>query len=54
LEAQIINYDVKDPMDFKKKKLSGKGTICLDAVGYEAVGHMAGYISMRGGNGIKI
>ena len=41
-------------MDFIKKETSVKGAICINAVGYEAVGDMAGNVSMRDGNGIKI
>jgi len=42
LGAEIINFDDEDPADFIKKETSGKGAICIDAVGYESVGHMAG------------
>jgi S-(hydroxymethyl)glutathione dehydrogenase / alcohol dehydrogenase len=54
LGAETINFDDEDPGDFIKKETSGKGAICIDAVGYESVGHMAGNISMRDGNSIKI
>jgi S-(hydroxymethyl)glutathione dehydrogenase/alcohol dehydrogenase len=54
LGAETINFDDEDPVDFIKKETSGKGAICIDAVGYEAVGHMAGNVSMSDGNGIKI
>lgn len=54
LGAEIINFDDNDPVDFIKKETGGKGAICIDAVGYEAVGHMAGNVSIREGNNIKI
>jgi S-(hydroxymethyl)glutathione dehydrogenase / alcohol dehydrogenase len=54
LGAEIINFDDEDPVDFIKKETGGKGAICIDAVGYEAVGHMAGNGSTREGNNIKI
>jgi S-(hydroxymethyl)glutathione dehydrogenase / alcohol dehydrogenase len=41
--------NIQNPEDIIKKETSGKGAICIDAVGYEAVGHMAGNIG--GGNG---
>jgi S-(hydroxymethyl)glutathione dehydrogenase/alcohol dehydrogenase len=42
LGAEIINFDNEDPVDIIKKETNGKGAICIDAVGFEAVGHMAG------------
>jgi S-(hydroxymethyl)glutathione dehydrogenase / alcohol dehydrogenase len=54
LGAEIINFDDEDPVDFIKKETGGKGAICIGAVGYEAVGHMAGNVSAREGNNIKI
>ena len=39
LGAEIINFDNEDPVERIKKETSGKGAICIDAVGYEAVGH---------------
>jgi len=42
LGAEIINFDDEDPVDIIKKETNGKGAICIDAVGYEAVGHFAG------------
>jgi S-(hydroxymethyl)glutathione dehydrogenase/alcohol dehydrogenase len=45
LGAEIINFDNEDPVERIKKETNGKGTICIDAVGYEAVGHTA-----NGGN----
>ncbi|HEX5975654.1 MAG TPA: hypothetical protein VFY68_00175, partial [Nitrososphaeraceae archaeon] len=49
LGAEIINFDEEDPVDRIKKETSNKGAICIDAVGYEAVGHMAG--NVNGGDG---
>lgn len=42
LGAETINFDNEDPIEVLKKETNGKGVICIDAVGYEAVGHMAG------------
>src|SRR5215217_6167659 len=53
LGAEIINFDNEDPVDIIKKETNGKGAICIDAVGYEAVGHMAGNVSGGGGNGSR-
>jgi threonine dehydrogenase-like Zn-dependent dehydrogenase len=39
LGAEIINFDHEDPVEKIKKESKGKGVICVDAVGYEAVGH---------------
>jgi S-(hydroxymethyl)glutathione dehydrogenase / alcohol dehydrogenase len=39
LGAEIINFDDEDPVERIKKETNGKGAICIDAVGYEAVGH---------------
>ena len=50
----IINFDDEDPVDFIRKETGRKGAICIDAVGYEAVGHMAGNISNRDGNDLVI
>ena len=44
LGAEIINFDNVDPVEILKKETNKKGVICIDAVGYEAVGHMAGNI----------
>jgi S-(hydroxymethyl)glutathione dehydrogenase / alcohol dehydrogenase len=41
LGAEIINFDNQDPVERIKKETNGKGAICIDAVGYEAVGHTA-------------
>ena len=37
-----------------KKETAGKGAICIDAVGFESVGHMAGNTFEMDGNNIKI
>ena len=42
LGAETINFDDEDPVDIIKTETNGKGAICIDAVGYEAVGHFAG------------
>jgi S-(hydroxymethyl)glutathione dehydrogenase/alcohol dehydrogenase len=42
LGAEIINFDNEDPVERLKKETNGKGAICIDAVGYEAVGHAGG------------
>lgn len=42
LGAETINFDDEDPVDIIKKETNGKGAICIDAVGFEAVGHFAG------------
>lgn len=49
LGAEVINFDNEDPVDIIRKETSNKGVICIDAVGYEAVGHMADNASR--GNG---
>ena len=49
LGAELINFDNEDPVDVIKKETNGKGAICIDAVGFEAGGHMAGNVS--DGNG---
>jgi S-(hydroxymethyl)glutathione dehydrogenase/alcohol dehydrogenase len=54
LGAEIINFDDDDPVDFIKKETGRKGAICIDAVGFEAVGHMAGNTSNRDGNNLII
>jgi len=54
LGAEIINFDDEDPVDLIKKETGGNGVICIDAVGFEAVGHMSGNVSTREGNNIKI
>ena len=40
LGAETINFDNEDPIEIIKKETKERGTICIDAVGYEAVGHM--------------
>lgn len=39
LGAEIINFDDENPVEKIKKETGGKGVKCIDAVGYEAVGH---------------
>ena len=39
LGAEIINFDDADPVELINKETNEKGVICIDAVGYEAVGH---------------
>jgi S-(hydroxymethyl)glutathione dehydrogenase / alcohol dehydrogenase len=39
LGAETINFDKEDPVKKVKELTKGKGAICIDAVGYEAVGH---------------
>jgi S-(hydroxymethyl)glutathione dehydrogenase / alcohol dehydrogenase len=50
LGAETINFDNEDPVERIKKETGGKGTICIDAVGYEAVGH-SGANNGSGGDG---
>jgi S-(hydroxymethyl)glutathione dehydrogenase/alcohol dehydrogenase len=41
LGAEIINFDNEDPVERIKKETHERGALCIDAVGYEAVGgHM--------------
>ena len=42
LGAETINFDDEDPVDTIKKETNGKGAICIDAVGFEAIGHFPG------------
>jgi S-(hydroxymethyl)glutathione dehydrogenase/alcohol dehydrogenase len=39
LGARTINFDKEDPEEVIKKETDGHGAVCVDAVGYEAVGH---------------
>ena len=39
LGAEIINFDDNDPVEKLKKESKGNGVLCIDAVGFEAVGH---------------
>ena len=39
LGAEPINFDKEDPVERIRQETRGKGAICIDAVGYEAVGH---------------
>jgi S-(hydroxymethyl)glutathione dehydrogenase / alcohol dehydrogenase len=50
LGAEIINFDNEDPVDYIMKETGRKGAICIDAVGFEAVGHTAGNIVSNEGN----
>jgi S-(hydroxymethyl)glutathione dehydrogenase / alcohol dehydrogenase len=50
LGAEIINFDNEDPVDHIMKETGRKGAICIDAVGFEAVGHTAGNIVSNEGN----
>ena len=43
------NLDAEDPVDVIKKETHEKGAICIDAVGFEAVGDMAGNVSDNNG-----
>lgn len=49
LGAELINFDDEDPVEPINKETGRRGVICIDAVGYEAVGH-AGTVG-NGGNG---
>jgi S-(hydroxymethyl)glutathione dehydrogenase/alcohol dehydrogenase len=42
LGAETINFDEQDPVELIKNATRGIGAICIDAVGYEAVGHHKG------------
>src|SRR5215218_6300354 len=39
LGAEPINFDREDPVERIRQETRGKGAKCIDAVGYEAVGH---------------
>jgi S-(hydroxymethyl)glutathione dehydrogenase/alcohol dehydrogenase len=39
LGAEPINFDREDPVERIRRETRGKGAKCIDAVGYEAVGH---------------
>ena len=54
LGAEIINFDNEDPVERIKKETNGKGAICIDAVGYEAVGHAGGSSSNKGHDHSKV
>ena len=54
LGAEVINFDDTDPVEILKKETNNKGVICIDAVGFESVGHMAGNICGREGNQLKV
>ena len=38
-------------VDIIRKEMNSRGVVCIDAVGYEAVGHMAGIANGGRGNG---
>jgi threonine dehydrogenase-like Zn-dependent dehydrogenase len=54
LGAEIINFDNVDPVEILKKETNNKGVICIDAVGYQDVGHMAGNICSREDDMLKV
>lgn len=39
LGAETINFDNENPVEKLKKETNGNGVVCIDAVGFEAVGH---------------
>jgi len=39
LGAEPINFDERDPVKTIIKATKGRGALCIDAVGYEAIGH---------------
>ncbi|MHB8566795.1 MAG: hypothetical protein ACYC7D_00560 [Nitrososphaerales archaeon] len=39
LGAKTINFDDEDPIEAIKNETDGEGAICIDAVGFESVGH---------------
>jgi len=48
LGAETINFDTEDPVTTIKKETKDKGALCIDSVGYEAVGgHMHAKDSQR-------
>jgi S-(hydroxymethyl)glutathione dehydrogenase / alcohol dehydrogenase len=47
LGTEIINFDKDNPVEILQKETKGKGVLCIDSVGFEAVGHTTG-----SGNGI--
>ena len=42
LGAEVINFDNVDPVERIEKETNGRGAICIDAVGDDAVGHVGG------------
>lgn len=54
LGAQIINFDSENPVEILKKITNNKGVVCIDAIGYEAVGHNAGNICDRDGSVLTV
>jgi S-(hydroxymethyl)glutathione dehydrogenase/alcohol dehydrogenase len=39
LGAEPIDFDREDPVERIKRETKGRGALCIDAVGYEAIGH---------------
>jgi len=39
LGALPVNFDGQDPVEAIRDETKGRGAVCIDAVGYEAVGH---------------
>jgi S-(hydroxymethyl)glutathione dehydrogenase/alcohol dehydrogenase len=39
LGAEPVNFDREDPVQRIKQETRGRGALCIDAVGYEAIGH---------------
>jgi S-(hydroxymethyl)glutathione dehydrogenase/alcohol dehydrogenase len=37
--GEPINFDKEDPVERIKQETKGRGALCIDAVGYEAIGH---------------
>jgi S-(hydroxymethyl)glutathione dehydrogenase / alcohol dehydrogenase len=50
LGAETINFDSQDPVATIKKETKDKGVLCIDAVGYEAVG---GHMQTNGSQSYK-
>ena len=52
LGAEIINFDKDNPVEILHTESKGKGVLCIDAVGFEAVGHTPGSINKGSSSGI--
>lgn len=50
LGAEIINFDNENPVELLKKETNGKGVLCIDAVGFESVGHTSSGAANQSGN----
>lgn len=50
LGAEIINFDKENPVEKLNKESNGKGVICIDAVGFECVGHTSTCSVENGGS----